>query len=98
MNTSAAAQTLIPFTPSTTDAPPFSALVILDGASYTLAAAWNFYGQRWYISLTDQSGNLILNQPLVGSSPNANIYLAPGMFTSSTLLYRVGTNNFEIMS
>lgn len=96
MNASVTPLTTIPFTPSITDAPPFSVLVTLDGASYTLAAAWNIYGQRWYVTLTDQSGNLIINIPLIGSPPNANIYLTPGMFTVSTLLYRVATNQFEI--
>lgn len=89
--------TLIPFTPSVTAAPPFSALVTLDGASYSLVAMWNVYAGRWYFSLTDQNGNLIINQPLIGSPPNANIYLAPGVFTSSTILFRVATQNFEIV-
>jgi hypothetical protein len=88
--------TLIAFTPSQTTAPPFSATVTLDGNAYTLATMWNLYRGGWYVSLIDQSGNLVLNQPLVGSPPNANIYLAPGLFQTSTLLYRVNTNSFEI--
>jgi hypothetical protein len=88
--------TLLAFTPSPVAAPPFSAIVTIDGASYTLATAWNFYGQRWYFSLSDQFGNLTINSPLIGSPPNANIYLAPGIFTKTTLLFRVSTNNFEI--
>ena len=89
---------LIPFTPSPTAAPPFTAIVTLDGAPYSLATMWNLYSGRWYVSLTDQSGNLIINQPLIGSPPNYDIYLAPGIFTTSTLLYRTGTNNFEVAS
>lgn len=88
--------TLIPFTPSPSAAPPFSALVTLDGSSYTLVTAWNFYAQRWYVSITDQNGNLICNQPLIGSPPNANIYLFPGIFTSSTVAFRVSTQSFEV--
>jgi hypothetical protein len=88
--------TTIPFTPSTTAAPPFSVQVTLDGSPYTLVTMWNLYRPGWYVSLTDQSGNLIINQPLIGSPPNANIYLAPGIFTTSTLLFRVSTNQFEI--
>jgi len=34
---------------------------------------------------------------LVGSPPSANIYLASGVFVQSTILYRTGTNNFEIV-
>jgi hypothetical protein len=88
--------TTLLFTPQASGGPPFSALVTLDGRPYRLAAMWNLYRYGWYISLTDQSGNLVVNQPLIGSPPNANIYLAPGAFTTSTLLYRVATNSFEI--
>lgn len=87
--------TLIAFQPSATHAPPFSAIVTMDGESYNLVAMWNFYRGDWYISLTDQSGNIVVNQPLIGSPPDADIYLAPGLFTTSTLLYRVSTNQFE---
>ena len=88
--------TIIPFQPNSTNAPPFLATVTLDGVSYSLIAMWNLYRGDWYISLIDQSGNLIVNQPLIGSPPDSNIYLAPGAFTTSTLLYRVSTGNFEI--
>lgn len=88
--------TMLAFTPSPVAAPPFSAIVTLDGASYTLATSWNFYGQRWYFSLSDQFGNITINAPLIGSPPNANIYLAPGIFTTTTLLFRASTQQFEI--
>jgi hypothetical protein len=86
----------VPFNPSPTAAPPFTAVVNLDGASYSLTAMWNFYRGAWYVSLTDQSGYLVIFQPLIGSPPDANIYLAPGIFKTSTLLYRVSTAAFEI--
>ncbi|MHB8406246.1 MAG: phage baseplate plug family protein [Gammaproteobacteria bacterium] len=88
--------TTIAFLPNSENAPPFSAILTLDGQAYTFAVAWNLYSARWYFSLTDQSGNLVVNQPLIGSPPNANIYLAPGIFTTSTLVYRVSTQNLEI--
>ena len=88
--------TIIPFTPSSTTNPPFSVVVILDGTSYTLAVMWNIYRQGWYMSLTDQSGNILINQPLIESPPDSNIYLAPGMFTASTLVFRESTQQFEV--
>jgi len=88
--------TTIPFVPNPTTAPPFSTTVTLDGASYTLSTTWNVYRGDWYMGLTDQSGNLLIFQPLIGSPDSANIYLAPGLFKTSTLLYRVSTGNFEI--
>lgn len=87
--------TTIPFLPSPTNTPPFTTLVTLDGNAYTLTATWNIYRGDWYITLTDGSGNTIVNQPLIGSPPNANIYLAPGIFQTSTLVYRESTGNFE---
>jgi hypothetical protein len=87
--------TTIPFVPNNAIAPPFAALVTLDGKSYSLVAMWNLYRGDWYVSLTDQSGNLVVNQPLIGSPPGTDILLAPGIFTTSTLVYRVSTGNFE---
>lgn len=88
--------TVIPFTPNPTTAPPYSTLVTLDGQSYSLVVAWNLYRGDWYFSLTDQGGNLVVNQPLIASPPDSDIYLAPGLFTASTLVYRAATGNFEV--
>lgn len=88
--------TIIAFTPSNNSAPPFSTQLTLDGTSYTGSAFWNFAGQRWYFSITDQSGNNIWTGALVGSPLNYDILLAPGIFTSSTLLYREDNGTFEV--
>ena len=87
--------TIIAFDPSNSSAPPFQATVTLDGNIYSLVAMWNIYRLDYYISLTDQSGNIIVNQPLIGSPPDSDIYLAPGAFTTSTLVYRTATQTFE---
>lgn len=86
----------IPFQPNNNAAPPFQTTVTLDGQSYALITMWNFYGSRWYVSLTDGNGNLVWYGPQIGSPPNANIYLTPGLFTTSTLLFRQSTQNFEV--
>jgi hypothetical protein len=88
--------TTIAFLPSNASIPPFQAQVTLDSSPYTLASVWNVYRGDWYLSLTDQGGNLVGYQPLVGSPPGAAIYLFPGRFTTSTILYRASTGNFEI--
>jgi hypothetical protein len=88
--------TLIPFTPSNSSSPPFSVSVTLDSTSYQLIATWNLAGQRWYAQLQDQSGNVVWMGALVGSPLSSNIYLALGIFETSTLLYRADTGNFEI--
>lgn len=88
--------TFIAFAPSTNGTPPFQTVVTLDGAAYSLVCVWNVYRQEWYYSLTDQPQNVVSFMPLVGSPPNADIYLAPGIFTTSTILFRIGTGNFEV--
>lgn len=88
--------TIIPFTPSSKTLPPFVASFTLDGQNYTGTATWNFSAQRWYFSLTDSYGNLAWNGALVGSPEGYNIYLAAGVFQSSTLLFRADTLNFEV--
>lgn len=87
--------TTIPFTPSGTGV-PFQANVTLDGNPYSLAASWNLAAQRWYATLTDTTGNLVWSGALIGSPLTSNIYLALGIFTTSTILYREDTGNFEI--
>ena len=88
--------TTIPFLPSAAITPPFQANVTLDGSDYILAAIWNLAGQRWYISITDQSGNIAWEGAMIGSPLDYDILLAPGVFTTSTILYREDTGNIEI--
>ena len=88
--------TTIPFLPNSTVAPPFQAVVTLDGNGYSLVAMWNLYRGDWYVSLTDQSGNVVVNQPLIGSPPGVVIPLFPGNFTTSTIAYYPGTGNFVV--
>lgn len=51
---------------------------------------------RWYVTLTDQNGNIAWSGGMVGSPLGFDIPLAPGVFSTSTLLYREDTGNFEI--
>ena len=87
----------IPFFVSPNLSPPFSANFILDGASYLGAVTWNFAAQRWYFTLSNNSGNLVWNGPLLGSTLNNNLALAPGIFTTSTLVYRADLSQFQIL-
>jgi len=88
--------TLIPFTPADNATPPFQTLFQLDGATYQGVVTWNFYAQRWYLSLIDQSGQTAWHGPLIGSPLGYDMPLAPGVFQSSSLLYRADTGNFEV--
>ncbi|VWB07057.1 phage baseplate plug family protein [Burkholderia lata] len=88
--------TTIPFAPSATLTPPFQVAVTLDGQPYNLTTMWNFAAQRWYASLTTPSNANAWYGALVGSPLNYDIPLAPGIFTTSTILYREDSGNFEI--
>lgn len=88
--------TTIAFAPNNASTPPFQAQVTLDGNPYLLATMWNLYRAFWYVSLTDQNGNLVGNQPLIGSPPNVNIPLFPGTFKTSTIVYVPSTGNFVV--
>ena len=69
---------------------------VLDGVTYVAICTWNAYGQRYYLSIYDNYGNLIMSRAMVGSPPEADINLLSGYFYTSTLVYRVKTSNFEI--
>lgn len=88
--------TVIPLTLSGTATPPFQTLVALDGKTYNLIVKWSLAVQRWYLSLTDQAGNVAWNGALVGSPLTSDIPLAPGVFQTSTILFREDSGNFEV--
>lgn len=89
--------TIIPFTPNNHAAPPFAAVVRLDGASYLMNVTWNIYSQRWYMTLLDQSNTPTWSGAMVGSPLDYDILLAPNVFTTSTILFREDTGNIEIV-
>lgn len=73
----------------------FSWQPTLDGQQYTAVVSWSLFGQRWILNIYTLQGNLLLQKPLRGSPVNYDINLIAGYFDTSTLIYRVGTNNFE---
>lgn len=85
---------VVPFQPQQT-APPFRFQPTLDGAVYTLVAAWNVYALRWYISLYDQTRTRIFTLPLVASPPDYDLSLTAGYF-STPLVYREASRAFEV--
>ena len=68
----------------------------LDGITYVAVVTWNAYGARWYISISDTSGNLVMYRPVVASPPEYSINLLFGYFFTSTLVFRFATSNFEV--
>jgi hypothetical protein len=88
--------TLIPLTLNNSASPPFQTTVTLDNVSYALSITWNLSAQRWYVALLDQFTNQIWLGPLIGSPLTYDIPLAPGIFTTSTILFREDSGNLEV--
>lgn len=64
---------------------PLTFSVQLEGQSYTLTVFYLFFGQRFYFTLTDLLGNIIVTKPLISS--NGDINNLYGYFVTSTLYY-----------
>ena len=88
--------TTIPFVPQLTTSPPFQANVTLDGASYILQVFWNSYRNDWYFTISSAAVGDVFIGPLIGSPQDNNIYLAPGVFKTSTIIYDVDNQQFVI--
>jgi hypothetical protein len=60
--------TLVDFVPSTTV--PFAFFAALaNGVQYTVAIRWNPFGERWYITVSDLSNNVIVHRAIAQSGP-----------------------------
>lgn len=68
----------------------------LDGQQYSCVVTWSLFGQRWVINLYTTQGVLVVQKPLRGSPVDYDINLVSGYFLTSSLVYRAGTNNFEV--
>lgn len=88
--------TYVQFAPDNTASPPFQFNATLDGDNYIITTTWNVYAQGWYVNCFDTSGNIINSQPLIASPPSGDIALFPGIFSTSTVIYRESSNNFEV--
>jgi len=74
----------------------FSFQPTLDGQQYNVIVTWSLFGQRWIVNVYTLQNVLILQKPLTGSPSGYDINLIEGYFTTSSLIYRVATNNFEV--
>lgn len=75
---------------------PFQFNATLDDQQYVVLCTWNLYGQRYYVNVYDLQGNLIVAIAQVGSPLNYDIDLVGGYFTTSSMVFRVATQQFEI--
>jgi hypothetical protein len=93
MSATTSTGTLTPFTPTATSVFTFGAT--LDGTNYICSVRWNLWAQRWYLFITDTSGNPVLTRALIASPPGFGINMIYGLFTSSVMYFWDLTQTFE---
>lgn len=71
---------------------------VLDGAVYNCQIKWNIAAQRWYLFITDNSENAIINTALVGSPAAGGINLISGVFRFTTMYWREKNGQIEVIS
>jgi hypothetical protein len=86
--------TYIPFTPSVSSVPQFQ--VTLDGYIYTALCTWNLYGARYYLNIVTLQGTLVCSVALIASPDDYDINLVAQYFTTSTLVFRDSSQQFEV--
>lgn len=86
--------TLVTFNPSSTANFQFNPT--LDGVDYVAVCTWNSAAPRYYISIYDTARTLIMTRPITGSPDNYDINILFGYFTTSKMVYRVSSGQFEI--
>jgi hypothetical protein len=87
--------TLTPFTPTQTAVFTFGAA--LDGTNYVCAVKWNLWAQRWYLFISDTSGNPVLTRALIASPPNQGINMVYGLFRTSVMYFWDSQQSFQVI-
>jgi hypothetical protein len=95
--------TVTPFTPPANAPFQFQATLLgptanvtSTGTTFNISVPWNVSGQRFYLLITDQGGNLVLNTPLIASPPGYEFNLVAGWFSESSLVFLEATSQFEV--
>lgn len=69
---------------------------VLDGMVYHCQMKWNLAAQRWYLDVSDNSGNRVLTIPAVASPVGYDINLLVGAFQNTTMVWRYATSQIEV--
>ena len=75
--------TFVDFVPSLTTV--FQFQPTLNGVQYLVTCPWNAFGERWYVTVKDLSGNVLAHRPIVQSGPRYQAVMtwADGVATAS---------------
>ena len=71
---------------------------LLDGTVHNCQTWWNIYSQRWYLTITDDSGDRKLTIPIIGSPEGHDINLLTGVFKSTRMMWRTAIGQIEVTS
>jgi hypothetical protein len=88
--------TYIPFTPQRSQAFLFSAT--LDNQGTTCQVPWSLFGNRWYLSVKDQNGNLSVFRALVSSPDKIQISSLKWNEKTGVAVETFTPHEFEFMS
>jgi hypothetical protein len=72
-----------------------TSFVTSTGTAFTVTVPWNTFGQRFYVLITDENNEVVLNTPLIGSPTGYPISMIAGYFTS-TLVYDEMSRSFVV--
>lgn len=84
---------IVPFLPSSSANFQFQAT--LDGAQYNCICTFNAYAQRYYFTVYDLTGAMVVSRPIIASPSFYNVNLLAGYF-ETTMIYRESSQSFEI--
>jgi hypothetical protein len=91
--------TLIDFTPTTNSVFPFSPTITNAagvGVQYNALVPYNMFGQRYYLNLTDLSGNQVAYVPVVGTGPQLTASFTWDEQTGIALATTLGNHNMPL--
>lgn len=71
---------------------------MLDGEVFNCQIKWNIAAQRWYLTVTDNSGRRQLTIPLMGSPAEFDINLLVGAFSTTKMVWRVTSGQIEVIN
>lgn len=71
---------------------------VLDEEVCNARIKWNIAAQRWYLYISDNSGKVIINTALVGSTSSGGINLISGAFSTTTMIWREKDGQIEVTS
>ncbi|CAI1546767.1 hypothetical protein PTT17_11170 [Serratia nevei] len=71
---------------------------MLDGEVYNCQTKWNIAAQRWYLNITDNSGNRLLTTPMIDSPMGYDINLLIGAFTNTKMVWRSSSGQIEVIN